>query len=103
MKIYFTHGMNDTEFIECEDGWDIGSNHREHVKECDILIFKLNEDGVISKGILNEIQAAQEADIPIYLWENGRLTDNKDKLRRLPLKKWKRNFKNTEHPFRKEI
>jgi len=112
MKIYFAHGWNDNEKVECQDGWGIVNNHPAHVKKADILIFKLNE-GEISKGILNEIQAAQEANIPIYLLREGRgetrdgrrkmeLTNDPKVLAALPLRKWKRNFSNISHPFRDE-
>ena len=111
MKIYFAHGWNEIETISCLDGNNISSDHVKYVKNADILIFKLNyeqpsdgrkhrNEGEISKGILNEIQAAQEAGIPIYLWRNGKLTDDPAVLAALPLRKWKRNFKNTEHPFK---
>ena len=111
MKIYFSHSLNDEEKGELEDGWDVSSNHATHVKKADVLIFKLNyeqpsdgrkrrNEGEISKGILNEIQAAQEAGIPIYLWRDGKLTNDPEVLAALPLRKWKRNFSNTEHPFK---
>jgi len=99
MKIYFSHGWNDKEDIVVRDGNFIPSHHSKSVKVCDILIFKLNE-GEISKGILNEIQAAQEAGIPIYLWRDGKLTNDPEVLAALPLRKWKRNFSGVEHPFR---
>ena len=119
MKIYFAHGWQDEERIECKNGWEESKNHPTHVKKCDILIFKLNYDfplgerrtktniakhkeGEISKGILNEIIAAQEARIPVYLWKDGKLTDDPAVLSKLKLRKWKRKFKDVEHPFRKE-
>jgi len=102
MKIYFSHSWNDEEGILCLDGNSVPSNHAKYVKKADILIFKLNEDGEISKGILNEIQAAQEAGIPIYLWKDGELTNDWITLAKLPLKTWKRNFSAIEHPFRNE-
>jgi len=100
MKIYYSHSWNDKEEIEVRDGNFIPSHHSKSVKVCDVLIFKLNEDGVISKGILNEINAAKEAGIPIYLWRDGKLTDDPEVLAALPLRKWKRNFTNTRHPFK---
>ena len=101
MKIYFSHGWNDKEDIKCLDGNNAPSSHAKCVKAASVLIFKLNE-GEISKGILNEIQAAQEAGIPIYLWRDGKLTNDPVVLAALPLRKWKRNFSGIEHPFRSE-
>ena len=104
MKIYFSHGWKDRELIKCLDGNDVPSNHAKYVKHASILIFKLNEDGVISKGILNEIQAAREAEIPVYLWDGEKLIPSEDLTpETAPFTKWKRNFKNIEHPFRKKI
>jgi len=112
MKIYYSHGWGDDEETWCLDGGGLPSSHAKYVKQADILIFKLNE-GEISKGILNEIQAAQEANIPIYLLREGRgetadgrrrmeLTNDPKVLAALPLKKWKRNFSNISHPFRRQ-
>ena len=99
-KIYLAHGLMDSEGIEIIDGNAIMRNHPAQVKKCDTLIFKLNK-GVISKGILNEINAAQEVKIPVYLWKDGRLTDDPTVLSELKLRKWKRKFKDVEHPFRR--
>jgi len=102
LKIYYSHGWNDGESMVCLDGNIIPSGHPKYVKQADILIFKLNEDGEISKGILNEIQAAQEVGIPIYQWNGKELIPSSNLTpQTAPLKKWKRNFKNTEHPFRR--
>ena len=101
MKIYFAKGWIEEEKIEVRDGNDYTKNHPEYVKEADVLIFKLNE-GEISKGILNEINAAQEAGIPVYLWKDGKLTDDPTVLSKLKLRKWKRKFKDVEHPFAKK-
>jgi len=102
LRIYFSHSWNDEEGILCLDGNNVPRNHAKYVKHASVLIFKLNEDGVISKGILNEIRAAQEAGIPIYLWKDGKLTDNPEVLAALPLRKWKRNFSHVSHPFEGE-
>ena len=101
MKIYFSHSWNDKEGISCLDGNHVSSEHPKYVKAASVLIFKLNEDGFISKGILNEIQAAQKAEIPIYLWDGRKLIpSSKLTPQNTPLKHWKRKFKNTEHPFK---
>jgi len=103
MKVYFSHGWNDKEGISCLDGNNAPSSHRKCVKHASILIFKLSESGEITKGILNEIQAAQEAEIPIYLWDGRKLIpSSKITPQSTPLKKWKRNFSGIEHPFRSE-
>ena len=101
MKIYFAKGWREEEKIEVLDGNDYTKNHPEYVKEADVLIFKLNE-GVISKGILNEIEAAQEAGMQVILWDRGVLTDDPAVLSELKLRKWKRKFKGVKHPFRGE-
>lgn len=98
MKIYFAKGWREEEKIEVLDGNDYTKNHPKYVKEADVLIFKLNE-GVVSKGILNEINAAQEAGMPVYLWKGGKLTDDPVVLSKLKLRKWKRKFKGVKHPF----
>jgi len=105
MKIYFSSGWNDKETIVCLHGNTVPSGHPKYVKKADILIFKLNEDGEISKGILNEIQAAQESGIPIYYWDGKELraqNQNIELFASLSLKKWKRRFVNVQHPFRKQ-
>ena len=104
LKIYYSHGWNDGESMVCLDGNIVPSGHPKYVKQADILIFKLNESGFISKGILNEVQSAKEAGIPIYKWDGKKLIPFSELTpENTPLKKWKRNFTNIENPFEKEL
>lgn len=101
MKVYYSHSWNDKEGISCLDGNAIPSNHAKYIKYASIFIFKLSESGEITKGILNEIQAAQKAEIPIYLWDGRKLIPSSSLTpQTAPLKKWKRNFSAIENPFR---
>ena len=104
LKIYYSHGWNDGESMICLDGNHVSSEHAKYVKHADILIFELTEDGRISKGILNEIQAAQEAGISIYQWDGKKLIPSSEITpQSAPLKKWKRRFANVQHPFKPVI